>query len=283
MGRAICGVLLAVLAALPGWGGSVPEGRGGVGGLVLAPTRLVLGPRDRAAEVNLFNRGTAPATYRIDVVDKRMTEEGALVDVPEGETDPLSAAQFLRYAPRQVTLGPGETQKVRLLVRRPPELAEAEYRSHLLVRTVPEPRRLAVGAEVPGGLRVAVTALPAVSIPVIVRHGELGVRVEVSQVELCTLPDPQGRPKVRCRLTRQGGRSAYGDVAVTYVPSDGVGPRPLGLLRGVAVYASTQERTVEVPLQELPEGPAGGSLRVAYLAPALEGGALLAEARAPLR
>lgn len=283
MGRAICGVLLTVLAALPCRGGSLAEDRGGVGALVLAPTRLVLGPRDRAAEVNLFNRGTAPATYRIDVVDKRMTEEGALVDVPEGEADPLSAAQLLRYAPRQVTLGPGETQKVRLLVRRPAGLPEAEYRSHLLVRTLPEPGRLAAGAEAPGGLRVAVTALPAVSIPVIVRHGELGVRVEVSQVELCTLPDPQGRPKVRCRLTRQGGRSAYGDVAVTYVPPDGVGPQPLGLLRGVAVYAATAERTVEVPLQEVPEGLAGGSLRVAYLAPVLEGGALLAEARAPLR
>jgi len=283
MGRAICGVLLAVLASQPCWAGSLPEERGGVGGLVLAPTRLVLGPRDRAAEVNLFNRGTVPATYRIEVVDKRMTGEGALVDVPEGETDPLSAAPLLRYAPRQVTLGPGETQKVRLLVRRPPGLAEAEYRSHLLVRTLPEPGRLAAPSERVGGLRVAVTALPAVSIPVIVRHGELGARIEVSQVELCTLPDAQGRAKVRCRLTRQGGRSAYGDLAVTYLPPDGVGPRPLGLLRGVAVYASTEERTVEVPIQDFPEGLGEGSLRVAYLAPALEGGALLAEARAPLR
>ena len=41
-----------------------------------------------------------------------------------GEEAPSSAAEMVRFSPRQVRLQPGATQKVRLLVRRPASLAE---------------------------------------------------------------------------------------------------------------------------------------------------------------
>ena len=52
----------------------------GVGDLLVAPTRLVLDGR-RGAEIILNNIGDEPATYRVSVEFRRMTEKGDLVDV----------------------------------------------------------------------------------------------------------------------------------------------------------------------------------------------------------
>ena len=51
--------------------------RAGVGDLLVAPTRIVLDGR-KGAEIVLNNIGDEPATYRISVEFRRMTEDGSL-------------------------------------------------------------------------------------------------------------------------------------------------------------------------------------------------------------
>jgi fimbrial chaperone protein len=251
---------------------------GGVDGLLVAPTRVVLGPRDRVGEVTLVNRGLEPATFRIDLVNKRMTEQGDLVDIPPEEAGLASADRLLRYAPRQVTLQPGESQILRLLARRPADLATGEYRSHLLIRPeplVPE----AAGEPQPNDARltVGIKATPALSIPVIVRQGR--THVAVSMTELTLVPFKEGKPgaKVRLRLNREGDQSAYGDFMVTYRPPGGGEERVAGTLLGVAVYTPNATRLVELPIDGSVDSLAGGELRVAYRTPGAEGSTLLAE------
>ena len=53
----------------------------GVGDLLVAPTRIVLDGR-KGAEIILNNIGDEPATYRVSVEFRRMTEKGELVEVP---------------------------------------------------------------------------------------------------------------------------------------------------------------------------------------------------------
>src|SRR5450432_3152143 len=54
--------------------------------LMLFPTRIVFDKNQRAAQVELINQGKAPETYRISVVNRRMTETGEIVaaDAAEG-------------------------------------------------------------------------------------------------------------------------------------------------------------------------------------------------------
>ena len=52
----------------------------GVGDLLVAPTRIVLDGR-KGSEIILNNIGDEPATYRVSVEFRRMTEAGDLVDV----------------------------------------------------------------------------------------------------------------------------------------------------------------------------------------------------------
>ena len=54
--------------------------KAGVGDLLVAPTRIVLDGR-KGAEVILNNIGDEPATYRVSIEFRRMTEDGGLVDV----------------------------------------------------------------------------------------------------------------------------------------------------------------------------------------------------------
>jgi fimbrial chaperone protein len=257
---------------------------GGVGGLLVAPTRIVLGPRDRVGELTLVNHGAEPTTFRIDLVNKRMTERGDLVEISAEEAGSASAAPLLRYAPRQVTLQPEETQVVRLLARRPADLAEGEYRAHLLIR--PEPPAPDVTNESrpeASRLSVGITATPALSIPVIIRQGQ--THVSVSLTELALVPRSQGRPggKLGLRINREGNQSAYGDMTVTYVPPDGGEERVVGTLLGVAVYTPNATRLLELPVDGSAGALTGGQLHVYYRTPAPDGDTLLAEAELALR
>lgn len=272
-------VLIAVLALSP----SSPGVAQGVGTLAVSPTRIVFEGRKRSAEVTLINTGSVEATYRVFFTQRRMTEEGAYEDVEEPRPGENFADKMIRYSPRQVVLGPGEVQTVRLLVRKPKGLAPGEYRSHLVFSGVP-PTDLTTSIEqdedlAEGELRVSFIAIFAVSIPVIVRHGEIEAEVAMSDLAL----DPDGRQGVlSLRLHRTGRRSAYGDLTVTYAPSSG-GDVEVGLLRGLAVFTPNQSRTVLIRLAP-PEGVTieGGRLHVVYRERPDDGGAVLAEAELTL-
>jgi hypothetical protein len=92
-------------------------------------------------------------------------------------------------------------------------------------------------------------------------------------------------PACRCRrgpllafdIRRDGSRSVYGDLAVTFTPRGGA-PIDVGKAGGVAVYVPNPLRRARLPLQ-LPPGAtlAGGTLRLSYRERADTGGKLIAE------
>jgi len=95
----------------------------GFGDLVVTPTRLVLDGRQTSEQVMLSNRGAETATFRVSLTLMTMDEDGNLreTDTPPAGLD--SAAEMVRFAPRQVVLSPGASQAVRLTVRKPADLA----------------------------------------------------------------------------------------------------------------------------------------------------------------
>ena len=252
---------------------------------MVSPTRVVFEGRTRSAELTLLNRGTAPATYRISFKNMRMLEDGSFEDIEAPGPGERFADGMIRYAPRQVVLEPGVAQTVRVLARKPADLAPGEYRSHLLFQVVPP---ATAGADIEaleleeGQIRVQVRVIFGLSIPVIVRHGDLSATVTLSDLALEAPDNPDRPPVLSLRLNRSGDRSTYGDITVT-LRSDGGGETQVGLVRGVAVYTPNESRTLRLPLRP-PEGVAleGGRLYVAYRARPEEGGAVLAEGELPL-
>lgn len=250
--------------------------RAGIGDLLVAPTRLVLDGR-KGAEVILNNIGDEPATYRISVEFRRMTPDGGLTDVAEPTAEEKLAQEMIVYAPRRVTLAPHQPQSVRVSARAPQGLPDGEYRIHLLFRAIPPSKPVtAASAETPKGIRFALIPVYGVTIPVIVRFGNLQAKAGIANVRLETR---DGKPAVALDLSRSGDRSTFGEVRVLKA---GV-KNPIAIQKAVAVYKEVASRRVSIPIDESFKGALSGPVTVQYVETYDDGSHTIAETQAVLR
>lgn len=248
----------------------------GVGDLLVAPTRLVLDGR-KGAEIILNNIGDEPATYRVSVEFRRMTENGDLADVTTPTDVDKKAEDMIVYAPRKVTLAPHEPQAIRIAARPPQGLADGEYRVHMLFRAIPPATPVVQSSgEQPKGVQFKLTPIYGVTIPVIVRLGNLQVTAAITDVHL---EKKEGAPAIGLDVMRQGTRSTYGEVRVLKA---GV-KDPIAIQKGVAVYTEVGKRHVSIPIPENIRSSASGPVTVEYLETYDDGAHLLAETQAVLR
>ena len=211
----------------------------------ISPTRVVLEGRERSAELTLVNQSDQTLTYRVLFRRLAMSPAGQFEELPPEAAGKFVDA-FVRYSPRQVTLGPGETQTVRLMVRAPASLGDGEYRSHLTFQALPtaaEPPQ----PESSEAVEVALKMRMSVSLPVIYRRGELGAELKSPELQIA---HHQGRPTAIMNLQRSGERSVYGDYELYYARRPGMPAELVGAVRGVAFYAPGQERVLHVPLND---------------------------------
>jgi P pilus assembly chaperone PapD len=275
MDRWTCKLGAAALtaAALSGFSTAAEAG---VGDLLVAPTRLVLDGR-KGTELVLNNVGDEPATYRISVEFRRMTREGGLDEVTEPNAQEKAAADMIVYAPRRVTLAPHQPQSIRIAARAPQDLADGEYRVHLLFRAVPPPTPVAPASSEPvKGLRLRLIPIYGVTIPVIVRLGNLEAKAGIANVKL---EKKDGNQAVGLDLSRSGTRSTFGEVRV-FKP--GV-KDPVAIQRNVAVYTEVNGRHVSIPVDEKFKGEIAGPVTVQYVETYDDGAQKLAETQAVLR
>lgn len=275
MNLSLRAVAAAVLAAAPV---ILPTqaANAGVGDLLVAPTRLVLNG-GRGAEVILNNIGDEPATYRISVEFRRMKEDGTLEEVATPTATDKTAEDMIIYAPRRVTLAPREPQSIRIAARPPAGLPDGEYRVHLLFRAIPPATPVASPASAPAkGLSFKLTPVYGVTIPVIVRLGNLDVQAGISNVRL---EHHDGKDEIALDISRSGSRSTFGEVRVL---KPGV-KDPIALQRAVAVYTELNKREVVLPIAEGFKGQVAGPVTVQYVETYDDGTKTIAETQAVLR
>lgn len=265
--------LLAALA-LPLALVATPRAEAGVGDLLVAPTRIVLNG-SRGTEIVLSNIGDDVATYRVSVELRRMKSDGGLDDVAEANDREKTAQSMILYAPRRVTIAPNQPQTIRIAARAPAGLADGEYRAHLLFRAVPPPRPVAPPTQVKG---VSFELIPiyGVTIPVVVRLGNLSAKVGIANVALASA---NGKPAVALDLTRAGDRSVFGDVRVFKA---GI-KEPIAIQRGVAIYTEIETRHMVIPLNPELAASAAGPVTVDFVESTDSGPVALAETRTVLR
>lgn len=242
--------------------------------LMVHPTRVVLTQNERAAQLEIINNSSDTATYRISLVNRRMNDTGAILEATEPQPGELFADALLRYSPRQVTLQPGAGQTVRLMVRKPGNLADGEYRSHLLFTRQPDAEpTIRAGGATGNEIGIVLNTLVGVSIPVIVRHGHTAADLTIAHPELRYAGD--GSPMLHFQLARTGDQSVYGDLAVVHIPPSG-SAQVLTRVNGVAVYVPNSTRQVAMALPNN-TGSLDGMLRVTFREQAKDGGELLSE------
>jgi len=249
----------------------------GVGDLLVAPTRIILDGR-KGTEIILNNIGEEPATYRVSVEFRRMLEDGSLEDVKDPSAAEKLAEEMIVYAPRRVTLAPREPQAIRIAARAPQGIQDGEYRIHLLFRAVPPPEPVVAeaAAKQVKGVSFQLRPIYGVTIPVIVRLGNLQATAGISDVQIDK--SATGRA-ISLELSRNGTRSTFGEVRVL---KPGV-KEPIALQRAVAIYTEVGKRRVIVPVDDRFKGELAGPVTVQYAETYDDGSRVIAETQAVLR
>lgn len=238
--------------------------------LLLHPTRLVFSDIKAAqtALIDIANTGLQTETYRLRLVNKRMNEHGQLISADQPIKNERFADQLISFSPRQITLEPYVSQTVRVGIRKPKDLAEGEYRSHLLFERIAnnnEQSDIAMLAQrqpqhTEKNLQINVQALVSASIPVFIHHGASDVKAEISDLAI-SLNQNQGK-RLTFKLARHGNRSIHGTLILKFISDTG---KIIELERksDIAVYHPNPYRRLHFDLMDQKLG--SGKLQVSYL------------------
>jgi P pilus assembly chaperone PapD len=231
------------------------------GNLGLSHHRVVFDGTSRTATIYLFNRGSVPAAFRIDLIDMTMSSDGVIRPVAADAPAPEhSARDVLEFTPRRVLLGPQQSQAVRIRVR-PPE-ASGELRSHLAITALPAsdaaPAVARLDNGVANGVAVQIATLFSVSIPIVVRTNAKAASAHIDKLQVQRSGALAGA-MLSFDLVRDGPGSVYGDVEL--VSGRGRDQRVLGSMRGIALYPETGHRTVQLAA---PSATAGQTARLVF-------------------
>lgn len=223
--------------------------------IIITPLRFVFENKTRSHTLLVMNGDSKPHTYRLGWKLMKMDDKGQYHDLPMEDGNPYSVPNMVIFSPRQVTLAPGARQNVRLALRRPADLPPGEYRGHLMFsELLPED---APKGDTPQGPAIALKLKIGVTVPVIVRSGEIktgDIALGTPRVET----EEGGRQALRLDLSHAPGHgSVYGQVLVKTDANE-----EIGVLNNVALYPEMDKRSVSIPLTR--PVAAGTTVQVSY-------------------
>jgi len=237
------------------------------GNLLITPRRVVFEGNKQSQELTLANTGVDTAKYTVSFVQYRMTEDGSFVQIEVPDEGQLFADKYLRFFPRTVTLPPNGSQVIRMQFRKMPDMQNGEYRSHVYFRAVPDEKLLGDDQANADTTSIGIKLVPifGISIPVIIRNGDLQVKVDLTSLSLDLKSDTV--PNLTITFERSGDKSVYGDLSVMWTPSQGE-PVEVGVVRGIAVYTPNKLRKFKMQLRNVPGvNYTKGKLMIKFQAP----------------
>jgi P pilus assembly chaperone PapD len=200
---------------------------------ILSPTRIVFDKTSGTLkEFTVTNTGKETVKYTLSIIDMRMRDDGKLEPVAQPITGQLSAIKYLFVYPEQFELAPNESHIVKVRLSATPSKEAGEYRSHLYLKQ----EKTGTSAS---------DAARGITMPVIVRTGELTARATISGISLKLVNDDA--PLLQLTVNRDGNASLYGDINVSFIDSTGKATT-VGAVKGTAVYTPNKQRTFSIKL-----------------------------------
>ena len=211
--------------------------------LFVSPLRVEMKPGEDSAVITITNKSDTTRRYKVEMTDQVMNAEGV---VETAETFPYSSKRMLRFMPRRVVLEAGQRQVVRVMARRPADLPDGDYHTHLLFEEE-QPAATASagvsGTEAAKGLTFALGTTYGVAIPLMVQHGVVSSSIALTDARL--KQTVEGKPTdVLAAFHRGGNAEASGMVTVTSGDTNLVTPRR------VRLYREVDDVVITLPLNE---------------------------------
>ena len=225
-------------------------------GLFISAHELIFDQQTRSHSVHITNRGNRTGVYALSWIDHTMTEAGTLAIWKSAGHSPWSLQPYIRFSPRRVTLRPGESQRVRITLKKDREkLAEGELFSHLNVLVMNdnlEATQRPGNANSPAG-NSSVKARTAISIPVIWRNTPDKPRADISVAAI-------GHDSVQLRIERIGQASTRGFLHLLHRDKG----KAVELIdtQPFIIYSNIKQRLITLNLNS--ELPQRGQLEVYY-------------------
>ncbi len=211
---------------------------------------IVLGPNQSATTYRIKNTRDVPLGYRLQWMQLRQVPQGPRQKVAPGEIIPNvnSAEPHMFVSPRRMILQPGQLQHLRFMVRRSPDMVPGEYRSYIYL----EPEELPdafTGAgqesrQPRSGASGSLAMLTGYRIPVIFLHGETTLDIGITNARFGL--NARGVGGLHFTFTRQGTRSAIGDLSIKCVNAEGETQVSSGAIK---VFTELNEKDFFYPVQ----------------------------------
>jgi len=219
----------------------------GIASIMVTPYRAVFEDRTRSQVITIINRSDKVATFRTEWFNTIVDENGSYEIIEEN--DPRYASiktsqDFIRFSPRQVTLAPGDKQAIRIAVRKPAGLEDGEYRSHLLFKQLSDPKDY---QDNPAGISLSLNL--SISIPVILRQGNLEVNAEITAVDYKKSIASDQQDQFIVSISRTGDASTYGSLKV-FDANDTSNENLLAVVNNVSIFPETAQKNVSIPIYE---------------------------------
>jgi P pilus assembly chaperone PapD len=221
--------------------------------------RVIFEGTKRTEVLTVINNAPEEKVYRLGWRQMKMTEDQSLEQVKEGQTfegaKPID--DMIRYAPRRVVLAPGASQQIRLMLRRPKDLPDGEYRSHFWIQPEAEAEKFTAPTDESAkkAPAVQIKMLTGMTVPVFVRSGKM---VATAKLDNAKAVRAGNQIKLSFVLHRDGNRSLYGDFEML------CGSVVAHQVRGIAVYTEIKKRNLSFTFPTPKEGCS--SMKITYRA-----------------
>tara|TARA_R110001583_G_C5654777_1_gene409108 strand:+ start:1114 stop:1947 length:834 start_codon:yes stop_codon:yes gene_type:complete len=230
--------------------------------LLVSPTHLAFSERDRSKELILVNNGNEIRTYRLEWQQKKALPTGGYATLIGAQANEINkASPMIRFSPKQVTLAPNERQVIRLGLRKPKNLADGEYRSHLLLKALPVKKKK---DESQTGLGVNLKLRMSYSLPVLIKQGKIDVKVDAVSADFI-YDSKRQKGDVTVNFLRSGIHSSNGDITAYWTPKNGNQTRlMIARLNAYSIYPEIENSTIHLAWVGANFVPSPGTLSILY-------------------
>ena len=183
--------------------------------LFFSPTRITLDENNHAQILKIKNLSDQPLHYKIHLRDYVMDENGRTENVDHFK---YSAKRYIRYAPKTLSLAPGERKSVRMMLHNASQLQDGAYHTHMFFEEV-------VQRDTGQNTDTEITEISEMqyvaALPITIHHGQVTSEVKITAARLETAPKPPHRRKLHLTLSRTGNGQGYAVIQNTYIAKDG--------------------------------------------------------------
>ncbi len=235
--------------------------------ILITPTRVVFGERDRVQEVILVNTTNESRTYALTWLEMKQQSNLGYKKLDDDEAEVFAkASDFVRFTPRRITLQPGENQRIKLLLRRTSNSQNKDYRSHLKFTVIPNSvlqDNLNKENDDADGTSIKLNLFLNYSIPVVIKNQTSDQNVKFSNLEFIKKSDPIRDATLTFALTKTSSGSAFGDITLLFKALDGNEFVPVGYNNNVSMYHESTTINTDIMWTE-PLAIQAGMLKVIY-------------------